>query len=59
MSTESGLAGVCVCVCAPVSARTNMCILVGAYRQRADYNNKELALGSDVAAFHFNTAWAR
>lgn len=57
MSTESGLAGVCVCVHLCLLEQT--CILVGAYRQRADYNNKELALGSDVAAFHFNTAWAR
>lgn len=35
--------GVCVCAC----------------RQRADYNNKEVEVGSDVAAFYSSTAWIR
>lgn len=49
---------VCVFLCTCVFMTTDTCMCVS--RQRADYNNKEEAVGKDVAApFSPCTAWIR
>lgn len=50
---------VCESVHLCLHEQIHACVCVRACRQRADYNNKEVEVGSDVAAFYSSTAWIR